>query len=99
MARVVTPWGLDLGEIPDGPLLAYYRAEGYTIDGVAAQVEQLPDGQFAQDDGQLHEAAATGEARQGVEVPQNPDGTLGPATLDSGPDSGPDKTADKSKDK
>lgn len=31
MARVITPAGLDLGDIQDEALLAYYRGEHYTF--------------------------------------------------------------------
>lgn len=81
MARVVTPWGLDLGDIPGGQLLDYYRAEGYAIDP-PAETEQLPAGESAQDDVQVHESAGTGETMTAVDAPKNPDGTFGPASID-----------------
>lgn len=38
MPTVILPDGRDLGDVPEGSLLEYYRREGATIDGVAPAV-------------------------------------------------------------
>lgn len=49
-------------------VLDHYRSEGAEV-----LVEQLPDGEFATDDGQMHEHPGYGEPLTGVEAPA--DGT------------------------
>lgn len=76
-------------DVPDGdPALDYYRGEGATVTGqtvdVSGSVPVVFDGEQFVDASGEHVAPASDEPRVGYSVPQNADGSFGPATL--GPD-------------
>lgn len=64
-----------IGEGGDQAPVSHVEGENVLLTDVqpadesAAQVEQLPEGQFVTDDGKAHESEGTGEPMTGVEVP------------------------------